>query len=272
MKVVTLLEKESQQKGLKSSHGLSLYIELQDKKILFDVGPGTQYISNAMKLGVDLSDVDYLFVSHGHYDHGKRIKSFMKLNKKAQVYLSAFAFDGHYKKIGWFHVPIGIPKLKPSNRVHLITENTTIGEGIQIITNVKLPELVIPDTSLEKKEHSEIMRDDFNHELYVVLSENNAHVLFSGCSHKGIENIIDSIEKSLNTNLQAVVGGFHFAHYDTENAVQTLYLKTLANKFKQSSTTSYYTGHCTGNKAYEAMSLVMNDKLKRFKSGLIFEV
>ena len=57
MKIVTLLENGKEKQNLKSAHGLSLYIEHKNKKILFDLGPSNQYIKNAKKLGINIKDV-----------------------------------------------------------------------------------------------------------------------------------------------------------------------------------------------------------------------
>ena len=60
MKIITLLENNSSKKELKSSHGLSLYIEVGNKKILFDIGSNNNYKKNAKILGIDLNEVDTL--------------------------------------------------------------------------------------------------------------------------------------------------------------------------------------------------------------------
>jgi 7,8-dihydropterin-6-yl-methyl-4-(beta-D-ribofuranosyl)aminobenzene 5'-phosphate synthase len=272
MKVYTLLENESQQKGLKSAHGLSLYIEFNGAKILFDVGPGKQFIKNAEKLGIDLAQVDYLVLSHGHFDHGTRINRFLEINSKATVYLSSHAFEGHYKKIGKIHIPIGIPSIKQEERVIFVDNNIEIIKGLKLYTEVNSIPQIIGDQSLEKKIDGEYLIDDFNHEIYMVLEENTNTVLFSGCSHKGIENIIDTLEQLNQKPFTAVVGGFHFSHYDEQNKDQTTYLKDLSNKLKNKDSVQYYTGHCTGAKAYAVMEQVLTKQLKRVKSGVIFEV
>jgi len=84
MKIITLLENTSLQPELTSKQGLSLYIETSHKKILFDTGPDQTFIENAKKLKIDLSTIDLVFLSHGHYDHGGGIPAFQKLNKTAR--------------------------------------------------------------------------------------------------------------------------------------------------------------------------------------------
>ena len=86
MKIVTLIENLADSPGLVAEHGLSLYIDTGDKKILFDTGQSGLFIQNAQKLGVDVSEIDALVISHGHYDHTGGLRPFLEVNKKAKVF------------------------------------------------------------------------------------------------------------------------------------------------------------------------------------------
>ena len=95
MKITALTENTSKT-GLPYEHGLSLYIETEKHNILFDTGQTELFAQNAGALGIDLGKVDIAVLSHGHYDHGGGLKSFLELNKTAPVYMSKFAFEPHY--------------------------------------------------------------------------------------------------------------------------------------------------------------------------------
>lgn len=69
-------------------HGFSLYFEHLGKKWLLDTGASSQFINNAKNLGIDLSKVDHLVLSHVHYDHTGGLRSFLEINDRAPVYLS----------------------------------------------------------------------------------------------------------------------------------------------------------------------------------------
>ena len=96
MLIKTLVENTAISKDFGSEHGLSLYIETKKHKILFDVGASELFLQNAKKLGVNIADVDFLVISHGHYDHGGGLKTFLKENTKAEVFLHRLAFEKHY--------------------------------------------------------------------------------------------------------------------------------------------------------------------------------
>jgi len=98
MKIITLAENTSVSEAFRSEHGLSLYIETETHKLLFDVGASSLFAENAEKLGIDLSEVDVLVISHGHYDHGGGLKKFLELNDKAAIYINRKAFENHYSK------------------------------------------------------------------------------------------------------------------------------------------------------------------------------
>lgn len=86
MKITSLVENISQCE-LKAKHGLSLYIETKEHKLLFDVGPDGTLFDNARKRGIDLAQIDTVIISHGHLDHAGALRDFLKLNTKAKVYI-----------------------------------------------------------------------------------------------------------------------------------------------------------------------------------------
>jgi len=96
MIIKTLVENTALSKDFGSEHGLSLYIETNGRKTLFDVGASGLFLKNAIKMNVNIPDVDYLIISHGHYDHGGGLKVFLRENTKAEVFLHRLAFEKYY--------------------------------------------------------------------------------------------------------------------------------------------------------------------------------
>lgn len=267
MRVVTLVENEKEREDLRSAHGLSLYIEHKDKKILFDIGPGNQYLKNAKKLGINLKDVDYLVISHGHYDHGRGIAKFLRYNKKVKVFVSKNAFGKKYKIYKKVYLPIGIKKPLFKSRIEFIEHDMKIENGIKIYADIPVTEQIIKDETLLMKNKNGYLDDTFDHEIYLVLYGNKSKVLFSGCSHKGIETIIDTIEAQERKPFTAVVAGMHFSHYDSADLRQTIYLEQLGEKLSLKPNVEYYSGHCTGEDAYFELKRHMKFSLKRVKTG-----
>lgn len=96
MIIKVLSENTAATKEFGYEHGLSLYVETAKHSLLFDTGASGLFAENAARLGVDLSAVDVAVLSHGHYDHGGGLKTFLDKNKQAKVYVRKQAFEPHY--------------------------------------------------------------------------------------------------------------------------------------------------------------------------------
>lgn len=128
MKIWTLLENTTCREDLHPEHGLSLYIETDRRRILFDMGQSSAFAENAVKMGVDLSAVDTAILSHGHYDHGGGIGQFLRCNDRAPVYISRYAFEPHYNASGKY---IGLDSdLQSSGRL-VFTEESCVLCGVR---------------------------------------------------------------------------------------------------------------------------------------------
>ena len=137
MKVVTLVENTSGCDYLSSEHGLSVYLEFNGKRILFDMGQSRLFSENARMLGVDLSEVDVAVLSHGHYDHGGGLGEFLKINNKARVYLSSYAFEEHYNGKEKY---IGLEKaLMNSERLCFVDDVMDLFDGVKLYSAKQVP-------------------------------------------------------------------------------------------------------------------------------------
>ncbi|MDF2989167.1 MAG: metal dependent hydrolase, partial [Eubacterium sp.] len=94
-----LIENECENTDMRREHGLSLLIEMQGKTLLFDTGASGDFVDNAVKMGVNVEDIDTVIISHAHSDHGGGLHRFLKLNKKAAVYISDKAKREYYFKL-----------------------------------------------------------------------------------------------------------------------------------------------------------------------------
>ena len=86
--------------GFTPQHGLSLHITTPRHRLLFDVGQNGLFISHAGKMGLSLSQVDAMILSHGHFDHGGGIADFFAVNQRAYLYAAPGAFAPHYARRG----------------------------------------------------------------------------------------------------------------------------------------------------------------------------
>ena len=93
MRIINLIENTEGANGCAFAHGLSFYIETASHKALVDLGPSEETLANASKLGIELSNVDTVILSHGHYDHSGGIMSFSKINDSAKIYMQKTAVE-----------------------------------------------------------------------------------------------------------------------------------------------------------------------------------
>lgn len=202
MKITALAEK-----------GLSLFIEFDERIILFDTGQSDLFIHNAEKMGIALSQVDYLVISYGHFDQGGGLKNFLKINKKAKIFLHITAAQKFYTRIfGSIPYYVGPDQkiITKKDRIYFIDEDTQIDDKIILLEGFKevFPQ---PETNkaLFEKDKNRFIIDKFNHEIVMLLIENDEIVLFSGCLHSGIINLIEEVKLFSKTmRIKATIGGF----------------------------------------------------------------
>ena len=244
MKIVSLVENTTSNKNLDCEHGLSLYIESNGHKILFDMGQSSLFAENANILGIDLSQVDMAILSHGHYDHGGGLKTFLEINEKAAVYMSKYAFGQHYNGTEKY---IGLDtSLKDSARIIFTEGKIELAEGLTLYhCNDRGKKYDLGSFGLNKKVEDAFIPDDFLHEQYLCIEEDNKKILISGCSHKGILNIVEWFQPDI------LVGGFHFSKLPLDEILEG-YAKVLDEY-----ATEYYTCHCTGMEQYQFMKKYM---------------
>src|SRR5690606_18658781 len=138
MIIKTLVENTALSKDFGCEHGLSLYIESNGRKILFDVGASELFLENAKKMDAGIFDVDYLIISHGHIDHGGGLRAFLRENEKAKVFLHPLAFEKYYalRTNGELEY-IGLDeKLRQNGRVVFTSDRFLVSEGIELFSNV----------------------------------------------------------------------------------------------------------------------------------------
>lgn len=226
--------------GFAAEHGLSLWIDTGKERILFDFGQTDAYEANAQKLGIHLAEADFGFLSHGHYDHGGGLARFLAANSHAPVYLSPYAFEDHRNRLGNY---IG---LAPMESPRLLTRgcpgcHSSLWQG-------KFP----IDTSGMTCQGQQ---EDFRHEQYLLLEDGGRRILFSGCSHKGIFNLVEHFRPDI------LVGGFHFMRWQSRQRLEDAAKRLLCYPCR------YITCHCTGQEQYEIIKQYMGGRITWLRAG-----
>ena len=260
MKWTVLSDNRSCDDSLETEHGLSILLETGKHRILLDTGASDVFIRNAEKTGIDLSTVDYVFISHGHSDHAGGLKHLTNINDKAKVIVSPYAINGKYfSKRGNLHsITAEWPKVD-DDRLVLTDRTCAIAEDIHVIAHIPqnhpMPKgnqnLYVQNCA------GEYIHDDFRHELALYVDG----LLFTGCAHSGLENILAACPWPVHT----VVGGFHLLDgQETEEELAAL-AQRLKAKYPN---TRFFTSHCTGDRVFATLKAVMGNQIHAFHCGM----
>ena len=239
--------------------GYSALVEVDGKKILFDTGNRPETVlQNAKDLGIDLSDVEDVFLSHNHGDHTGGLltlrKELKKLNPKALIRI---------------HVGAGIfsQRVNSENRMLAMKEELE-ADGVEFIVYTDQLELYpgVWITGPIERIHEErnwsgngkietdsgTIEDNIPEDQSLVIDTNDGFVLISGCGHAGFINTLEHIRSNINEeNIFAAIGGFHLLSASDEH------LEWTANQLQDFGVTKIIGAHCTGiNSLYTIRGLL----------------
>ena len=268
MRIINLMEDTDGKNGCLYEHGLSFYIETNHHKLLLDTGASEATLENAKKLGIDLTRVDTVILSHGHYDHSGGIMAFAKLNPKAKIYLQRSAGFDYYNLKENKEKYIGIDKtILELPQVQLLDGNYRLDEQLFLFTNVTGRKYwAKSNLLLKRKINEEFVQDTFEHEQCLVITENNRHILLSGCAHNGILNILEAYNQYFEKQPKMVISGFHMMKDGCYNEQEINIIKQMAFELNKLNI-MFYTGHCTGKEAYAIMKEIMSEHLEEIRVG-----
>lgn len=276
VKITTLIENNPDTNGkLLFEHGLSLFIETDGKKILFDTGQSGDFIENAKKLGKDLSNLDFCIISHGHYDHSGGLKKLIReISTKPQIIVGEEFFSQKYKLddqkeykfIGnsfqeefLLQSHISVKKIQE--------EMVYLGENIIIFHHFSKQVLY---EELNKtffiQDNQAYLIDDFADEISMGIITKKGLVVIVGCSHIGIINILKTISQRVSIPIYAVIGGTHLVHAKEERMIHTI------DAFKRMHIERIAVSHCTGERGIQFMKQEIPQQFIYNNTGNIIEI
>ncbi|MCC0636692.1 MBL fold metallo-hydrolase [Clostridioides sp. ES-S-0001-02] len=282
MKVISLIENISGSKNLKSEHGLSLFLEINDKSYILDTGKSGNFIENAKNLNVDLLNLDALVISHNHSDHIGGIDKFFEINKDINVYIKSQAKLYEY----FYHNENQQENYYIGNRKGLfedfnknfiwIDDFYKLSENLYIFSDKNNnKDFFCRDKNLLKFKDNMFIEDDFKHELFLVYVDGDYVSIISSCSHSGIVNIAHTVKKYFpDKSIKFIIGGFHMDNLSKQGGLNcsTEYIDDVIKELNTIGFQKIYTFHCTGLVAFDYMKKLLGDKIEYFKTGDFLEV
>lgn len=229
MKIVTVMDNVgSENKALYHEHGLSFYIEKDDKNLMFDFGSGTHTFDNFEKLGLQIERIDHAIISHSHYDHAASYPNFVKKGLNCSLTCGENFFYEKYafEKGGTVYLGNGFSKeFVESSKIPInqVSGMYQVDQDIYVVNNFKRKygfEKIQDRFVIRKNE--KFVKDDFQDEIALVIIEKEKLIVVVGCSHPGILNMLTDIKERFDMPIQAVIGGNHLVEADEERIDQTL--------------------------------------------------
>ncbi len=264
LQITTLIEdNQDEKRELVNEHGLSLFIEADQYNILFDTGQTGDFIKNAEKLGKDLETLDYMIISHGHYDHSGGFKKLVSgLNKYPKLIVGEEFFYPKYKKIDEkTYKYIGNSFDEKFILDHNIPLKKVTEDILYINGRVMFFHHFFRDNDFEKrnekfytKRNNLTIHDDFDDEIVLGIVTDRGLVVVTGCSHVGIVNILSTITEKTGMPIYAVIGGTHLVDADERRIEKTL------DAFREMNIKLIAVSHCTGEEGINRISTEFSDE------------
>ncbi len=268
-----LVENKTETEGVLAEHGLSIYIDTGDKKILFDAGASDAFAMNADRMKVDLSQVDFAVVSHGHYDHTGGFPMFCRRNRKAPIYIHKNAFrESHGFEDGKIEDEMcGIRWTREqrdgiNDRFILTDGPVKITDDIIISGTVPMAEGFEPT---EKFYYFGVsgapVFDDMSHEQILVIRQPEGLYVFSGCSHRGVISALEEARRIFpGEKVACFVSGMHLYHANAEQR------REVIEAFKREEVARIMPVHCTGIEAICELKQAFGDQCVIGMAGEVY--
>jgi len=246
VRITVLVENTAVKAKQRAEHGLSMLIEKDGEVVLFDTGQTDAIVHNAKLLGVDLTKIKKVILSHGHYDHVGGLKYVLDYTKP-KVYAHPEIFRKRYSKLSddgnLRYIGIEDRGFFESKGAGFVLSE----EPIEVIKGVFTTGFENMTTDFEEvdknfvyEKDGKLVKDNVEDDMSVVLDTNDGLFVLFGCAHRGIINIILDVEKKFGKRVIGFAGGTHLGPASDRQKEETIKaLKDMDIKMIGSS-------HCTG--------------------------
>ena len=270
LQITTLSENTAGARRLLGELGLSILLETDEVNILFDTGQSISASHNAELLGINLSQIDKIVLSHGHYDHTGGLKQILRrIEKEIEIIAHPDIWAVKYsRREGQEAEFIGIPFHRQTleslgAHFNLTTEPVRISSNI--MTTGEIP-MVTDYEDIEHrfqvKEGDSFKPDRFLDDRALIINTEPGLVVILGCAHRGIINTLYHAQQLTGVKaIYAVVGGCHLMDATEERVWLTI------AALKELGVQRLGFCHCTGMPASAIMAREFGDSFSFNNAG-----
>ena len=227
-RIQILVEDKNFKPELEGEHGLSMLVEGEGIRFIFDCGQTGMAWRNAEKLGVDLTKIKTAVISHAHYDHGGGFTELLKYARIKTLYTGEKFFDKKFSWDGTKYVFKGV-RLTTQDLERLHITNKICGEMVQLDEKIFLVGKfnrtyefeTVPDKFFIGRAKKKLP-DDFGDEICMAIRGDDGLSVVAACSHVGILNIVSTVAERFNEPVTRLVGGVHLLNADDERIDKTI--------------------------------------------------
>jgi len=258
---ITTLSENTANYGYLAEWGLSILVEVNETRILMDTGISFSAVHNAQLLGVDLSTIDWIVLSHGHADHTGGLRNVLKIKGEVEVIAHPDIWAAKHVQRNKEGVQYnGIPFLREELESHGARFNL-VREPIHITENV-MTTGEIPmfsgyeeiENNLFVKEAGTLHPDPLADDLALIIDTDFGLVVILGCAHRGVVNTLRYAQNLTGKELvYAAIGGTHLFRASEERLE-----KTIAD-IREIGIQRLGVSHCTGFRASARLAQEFED-------------
>ena len=228
-KITVLVENTAGGRGLLGEHGLSFWIELGGRHVLFDTGQGNVLLNNARRLGIRFDQVDAIALSHGHYDHTGGLGDVLRNTRETSVYAHPAAFEAKYaRNPDGSARGIGMPNLD-EEMVRDMAELVLVNGPSDVCAGLRLTGPVPRITDFEDtggaffKDQACMEPDQLIDDQAAFIETEAGTMVILGCAHAGIINTLRHVQTLTHGHsIHTVIGGMHLLNAGPERMDETV--------------------------------------------------
>jgi len=228
-KITVVVENTAGGRGLLGEHGLSFWIELSGKHVLFDTGQGHVLLSNARRLGIRFDHIDAVALSHGHYDHTGGLGDVLRNSRATTVYAHPAAFEAKYaRNADGIARDVGMPGLD-EEMIRDMAELVLVEGPTEVCSGLYLTGPVPRTTDFEDtggdffKDQTCKEPDQLVDDQAAFIETQVGTVVVLGCAHAGVINTLRHVQALTdNGPIHTLIGGMHLVHAGTERMDKTV--------------------------------------------------